>query len=115
MEKKTKKKNPSKRGRKRGGRGEGREKKVEEISSSSSCRGRGRRRMAPVKKSKKGKRKSKDSGKLKIVKYGGGAPPLPPELRGLDTEWWYTFLHKHSELGIACSFPRFGAVDDSLG
>lgn len=79
----------------------GGEKKVEEISSSSSSRGRGRRRMAPVKKSKKGKRKSKDSGKLKIVKYGGGAPPLPPELRGLDTEWWYTFLHKHSELGLS--------------
>ncbi|XP_040382396.1 protein ANTAGONIST OF LIKE HETEROCHROMATIN PROTEIN 1 [Oryza brachyantha] len=58
-------------------------------------------KMAPVKKSKKGKRKSKDSGKLKIVKYGGGPPPLPPELRGLDTEWWYTFLHKHAESGYS--------------
>ncbi|KAL5198676.1 hypothetical protein ABZP36_002188 [Zizania latifolia] len=57
--------------------------------------------MAPAKKSKKGKRKSKDSGKLKITKPGGAPPPLPPELRSLDTEWWYTFLHKRTESGDA--------------
>lgn len=53
-----------------------------------------------MKKSKKGKRKSKESGKLKAALTRSAPPPLPPELRGLDTEWWYTFLHKHTELGI---------------
>nr|CAB3455806.1 unnamed protein product [Digitaria exilis] len=57
--------------------------------------------MAPMKKSKKGKRKSKDSGKLKVARTRSAPPPLPPELRGLDTEWWYTFLAKHTELGHA--------------
>ncbi|CAM0153224.1 unnamed protein product [Urochloa decumbens] len=56
--------------------------------------------MPPMKKSKKGKRKSKESGnKLKVARTRGAPPPLPPELRGLDTEWWYTFLRKHAELG----------------
>jgi len=60
--------------------------------------------MPPVKKSKKGKgkrkRKSKYSCKLKVARTRSAPPPLPPELRGLDTEWWYTFLHKHAESGI---------------
>jgi len=59
--------------------------------------------MPPVKKSKKGKgkrkRKSKYSCKLKVARTRSAPPPLPPELRGLDTEWWYTFLHKHAESG----------------
>lgn len=57
----------------------------------------GVREMPPVKKSKKGKRKSKD-GKLKIVRARGAPPALPPELRALDTEWWYAFLNKQVEL-----------------
>ena len=58
--------------------------------------------MPPLKKSKKGKRKSKDphSSKLKVARTRTAPPPLPPELRGLDTEWWYTFLRKHAESGI---------------
>lgn len=59
----------------------------------------GVREMPPVKKSKKGKRKSKD-GKLKIVRARGAPPALPPELRALDTEWWYAFLNKQVELGM---------------
>ncbi|KAL6880140.1 hypothetical protein ACP4OV_011705 [Aristida adscensionis] len=52
------------------------------------------------KKSKKGKRKAKDSGKLKVARTKGTAPTLlPSELRALDTEWWYAFLHKHIESG----------------
>ncbi|TVU41737.1 hypothetical protein EJB05_15282 [Eragrostis curvula] len=55
--------------------------------------------MPPIKKSKKGKRKGKESGKLKASKSRSAPPPLPPELRGLDTEWWYAFLNKHAESG----------------
>jgi hypothetical protein len=61
--------------------------------------------MPPMKKSKKGKRKGKESGKLKASKSRGAPPPLPPELRGLDTEWWYAFLHKHAESGKRRSKP----------
>jgi hypothetical protein len=52
-----------------------------------------------MKKSKKRKRKGKESCKLKASKPRSAPPPLPPELRGLDTEWWYAFLHKHAESG----------------
>ncbi|KAL6646979.1 hypothetical protein ACP70R_014416 [Stipagrostis hirtigluma subsp. patula] len=55
--------------------------------------------MPPPKKSKKGKRKTKESGKLVARSRGAPPPPLPPELRGLDTEWWYAFLRKHAESG----------------
>ncbi|CAN6181408.1 unnamed protein product [Urochloa humidicola] len=55
--------------------------------------------MPPMKKSKKGKRKSKESGKLKVARTRTTPPPLPPELRSLDTEWWFTFLRKHGDLG----------------
>jgi len=81
--------------------------------------------MPPVKKSKKGKgkgkgkRKSKDSSKLKVARTRSAPPPLPPELRGLDTEWWYTFLHKHAESGIHAPpdsplpLSRTGAVTEN--
>jgi hypothetical protein len=71
--------------------------------------------MPPMKKSKKAKRKSKDSSKLKVARTRSAPPPLPPELRGLDTEWWYTFLHKHAETGMhtppdsSLSLSRTGA------
>jgi hypothetical protein len=52
-----------------------------------------------MKKSKKVKRKGKESGKLKGSKSRAAPPPLPPELRGLDTKWWYDFLNKHAESG----------------
>jgi len=55
--------------------------------------------MPPTKKAKKGKKKSKD-GKLKIARSRGAPPPLPPVLRALDTEWWYTFLNKQTELSM---------------
>ena len=55
--------------------------------------------MPPTKKAKKGKKKSKD-GKLKIARARGAPPPLPPVLRALDTEWWYTFLNKQTELSM---------------
>ncbi|CAN6197008.1 unnamed protein product [Urochloa humidicola] len=57
--------------------------------------------MPPMKKSKKGKRKSKESGKLKVARTRTTPPPLPPELRALDTEWWFTFLRKHHDSGHA--------------
>ena len=75
--------------------------------------------MPPLKKSKKGKRKSKDSSKLKVARTRSAPPPLPPELRGLDTEWWYTFLHKHAESGIHAPpdsplpLSRTGAVSEN--
>jgi len=79
--------------------------------------------MPPVKKSKKGKgkrkRKSKYSCKLKVARTRSAPPPLPPELRGLDTEWWYTFLHKHAESGIHAPpdsplpLSRTGAVSEN--
>jgi len=81
----------------------------------------GGRKMPPLKKSKKGKRKSKDphSSKLKVARTRSAPPPLPPELRGLDTEWWYTFLHKHAESGIHAPpdsplpLSRTGAVTEN--
>lgn len=60
--------------------------------------------MPPTKKAKKGKRKSKD-GKLKIVRTRVAPPPLPPELRALDTEWWYAFLNKQAELSMDTPTP----------
>ncbi|KAL6880141.1 hypothetical protein ACP4OV_011706 [Aristida adscensionis] len=79
-----------------GGWGEEEEEEEEERGSGSGSGS----RMPPSKKSKKKKRKAKDSGKLKVARTRGTAPPpLPPELRALDTEWWYAFLHKHAETG----------------
>jgi hypothetical protein len=58
-----------------------------------------------TKKIKKGKKKSKD-GKLKVARVRGAPPALPPELRALDTEWWYTFLNKQqTELGMYTPTP----------
>ncbi|OAY67860.1 putative nuclease HARBI1 [Ananas comosus] len=53
--------------------------------------------MAPPKKSKKPKRKSKDSaasGSRSTAQIG------PAEAKNLETEWWYSFLQKQSDSGV---------------
>ncbi|XP_072952406.1 protein ANTAGONIST OF LIKE HETEROCHROMATIN PROTEIN 1 isoform X1 [Typha angustifolia] len=54
--------------------------------------------MVPPKKSKKTKRKAKDS-----TKQGdkSSIPLEPPESKALETEWWYSFLLKNSTSGPA--------------
>lgn len=64
--------------------------------------------MAPPKKSKKPKRKSKDSaasGSKSTAQIG------PAEAKNLETEWWYSFLQKQSDSG---NFDPFFSAHFSL-